>query len=84
MMHGVDAVGEIVRQHRNRHDDSDIARGLESQTDGDSIQQTVQAEHAGGERSARRGLAVKQQDAIQHQVGQEIRAQSRQGPWPGR
>ena len=60
-----------MSEHRDRDDDSHLMGRLKSQTDGNAVQQTVQAEHAGGKAATRRGVAVKQQNPIQHQVEQE-------------
>ncbi len=56
-VHGVDAVGEIVGQHRNGDHESHRMRGLKGQADGDAVEQAVGAKHAGGEWSAGRGVA---------------------------
>ena len=49
-VHGVDAVGEIVGEHRDGDHDSHRMRGLERKADGDAVQHAVHAQHAGRER----------------------------------
>jgi len=67
-VHGVDPVREIVRQDGDRDDDADDSRGLKGQTDGDAVHNAMNAQHGGGEAAAMRGIAVKRQDSVEHQV----------------
>ena len=44
-VHRVDAVGEIVREHRDRDDEAHGARGLKREPDRDAVEQAVSAQH---------------------------------------
>ena len=54
-----------------------LALWEEGEADGDAVKQTVQAQDGGGESAARRGIAVKQQNPIQHQVKQKAEGSPR-------
>ena len=70
-VHGVDTVRKIMGQDRDRHDDADALRGLKGKPDRHSVEYAVNAQHGRGEGGAARGIAVKGEDAVEHEVGQK-------------
>ncbi len=65
-------------EHGDRDHDAHRVRGLKREPDGHAVEQAVNAQYAGGEAAAGRGVAVKQQNSIQNQVRQETERGARQ------
>jgi hypothetical protein len=83
-VHRVDAVREIVRQHRDCDDHADAVRGLKRESDRNAVQEAVQRQDAGAERAAPPGSAVcrrgtvDQHQPVDRQIEQESHRRQRQ------
>ena len=81
-VHRVDAVGEIVREHRDGDDETHRVRGLECEPDRDAVEQAVCGQHQRAD-AAPRGASRRGSAACGRARGrQEIRARSSQNAPP--